>query len=1286
VTERSKKPAAPSRLDSVVGRDAYPREDTMVGDLADLPASTVRPEIVPPGVLKGVGGRLGDAWEEAIEGFLDEVEKATDAKSLAALLKKIAAIFRDKLGDDAQAFDGLLAAFRADPTDLAVVRAIEELARGQSRFQEVVDAAARLVEREAALGPERELHLCELIARWLRDELKNPAATTPFIARIKRIDPTHPAVQRRMADLFGERGAWEAQKDALERALLRAPDAEKKDGEMALGALFEKLVHVPRHVELARSHYERARALDEAAFEPLEALERIYRADDKYAELVDVLEAQVDAAPDNKQRISTLLRLAAVHEHQFVKPQQAASKLELVLALDPVNTDAFDGLERAYRAMRAWDELVRLLESRAEVALTPSARARIHAQIAEIHESKKDDIDAAIAGYVAASRADPSNKRAAWELARLSEKKKDYPAAAAYRAKIADLTKDPVQKATIFAAIGEMLLEGDRDPMAARVNFERAVAIDCTLVRAWEAIQLHAERAGDEVRAADCLAMRALYTEPGRLKAQLYVELGALRGEALGDTEGAYKAFDEAWKADPTNEIAARAVLDEYVARGHLREATPVCELLLHAATRDGDLERAHELFEIAAQIATANGDRERALGALIAAFEAMPGAAGGRDRLIEAAHGLRQDARLLGRTRKALEAIATRNEPPAGALLSVDHLVMLASSLRALGDEDHALELLQRATAISPHHEVALGELAEVHAARGEWDRVATCKRKQALGSRDEDEQFRLYAEAGEILAHKARDLEAALSDYEEARALRPDDHWLLHTLLWLYGQMERWGQLAKTLRAIADVEVDPLLRAKSVFAMAQVVRDKVLDPRWAADLFEEVIDLDPRRLDAFERIVRIYTELRDWRALESAYASMLKRLEKSTNRPLQHAVCHQLGLLYRDRLGDIEKALAAFRAALTLKPESEEDRKITAELFVVKGDIDSAIDLTRATLRRDPHALEPARELYYLFLRKRSFDQAWCTVDVLAQASPATLNAEQAQFLSSYAPMPLADVPGTLVAGAWDTHILHPELDPMVTSLLRLVVPAVVRAKLAPVADAAADLGPRLEEAQDEIADTIGRAFQDAAEILGVPAPVLYVKQGLSTPVAIAPALEGALFVSRDLAGNLDADALAFLAGKYIALLQPALVARALFPSVSELMSLVRAAVRVASSFENPNARELESARFDVTLVSSMKVDEAEGLRTAVATVLQTGAKLDVKRWAELAELSASRAGLLLAGSVDAARRGNMHEKRAPGDLAPAAWWGELVLFAMSDTFAELRAAVGIGVGAET
>jgi len=99
----------------------------------------------------------------------------------------------------------------------------------------------------------------------------------------------------------------------------------------------------------------------------------------------------------------------------------------------------------------------------------------------------------------------------------------------------------------------------------------------------------------------------------------------------------------------------------------------------------------------------------------------------------------------------------------------------------------------------------------------------------------------------------------------------------------------------------------------------------------------------------------------------------------------------------------------------------------------------------------------------------------------------------------------------------------------------------------------------------------------------------------------------------------------------------------------------------------------------------LNTMRPEEAHALRAAVGSVLQSGATLDVRRWSQLADISASRAGLLLAGSIEGARRGNMMEVRGPGDLPPREWLAEMVQFATTDTYADLRAAIGVGVGAD-
>jgi hypothetical protein len=69
-------------------------------------------------------------------------------------------------------------------------------------------------------------------------------------------------------------------------------------------------------------------------------------------------------------------------------------------------------------------------------------------------------------------------------------------------------------------------------------------------------------------------------------------------------------------------------------------------------------------------------------------------------------------------------------------------------------------------------------------------------------------------------------------------------------------------------------------------------------------------------------------------------------------------------------------------------------------------------------------------------------------------------------------------------------------------------------------------------------------------------------------------------------------------------------------------------------------------------------------------------------VKRWLQAADLSMSRVGLLLVGDIEIAWRAIQREPRAPGDLTPAQWRAEMLAFQESDTYAELREAIGVAL----
>ena len=1209
-------------------------------------------------------------WNDLLEMYLQRVEGTNDLDVKGSLFMRIGQVMRDEMGDPQQALDAFVEALVLDPRNDEARDAVEEIARERGWWIELLATLKR--ELGNVKGGERGVALCEHAIRWAEVELESPGRAEPFLDHIRKVDPGHPAIHRRLAAMYGERAAWGSQRESLERALLRARgDEERRSLHLMLGEVSEQRF---REYGQASKHYESVLELEPQSLPALQGLERICRLQERFSDLVGVLERQIAAADGDDARVEILVRLADLYEHRFVRPQQAAPALEEVVRIDPRHTTALAGLERCYQATRSWADLVRVLELRVRMAESTGEQNAVLARIAEILELKMADTDWATRTWQRIWDQDPSSELALSELARLAERASDWAAAAAYKAKLADLAPSTEARARIHVVIAEMLAPPDRDPKLARVHYEKAASIHPNTTEAWEALEKDARRAGDAKRTALFLEKRAASTESARPKAQLFVELAQMHRER-GDEEAAELAFERAVKADPTNEVAAEAMLAAYVRDERWPEARPLCDVLIAATPREVNSERAFALLRLATRIASELGLKERAFAAALTAYRAYPSVESADD-LVHGAFEVRDDAESLAQCAAELEAVGATAMELAPALIA-----KLARVRLAQGAESDAMALFSKALVHDSELRDALEGLTEILLKREDWERACAYKQKLAHAVHDQEEQFALLSQAGDLWAKRARNMPMAALAYEEALALKPRDQTVLHTLLWLYGELACWEKLVETLRAVADLHQEPVAKAKSVYAMAMVVRDHLGDLKRAAALLEEVIDLDGKRLDAFERIVRIHTELRDWMELKHAYGRMLRRLKSGGEVELRHALFFQLGLIYRDRLGDAARALDAFRAAQRIKPDAEDTRKGMIELFVVTDQLDEGVSMVRATLKKRP--LDPGlyAELYELFLRKRAFDRAWCAVDALV-ALDAPLKPEMTRFYTDYPPPVLAQIPGTLTPSAWRSHILHGELDQALTAIFAHVTPAVVRSRIAvvPFQQLRSSLGDPLRM-NGTIAHEILTSVSDACEILGFPTPSLHPRKGQTVPLTLAPA-KNAMFVSLEACEALPTDALAFVVGKRLAEMRPELTARAACPSVSELRGLLQVAVQLAEpTVAMPSTG---NAAFDRALSQSITREELFGLRGAIAAAKAQGSPLDVVRWANLADVSAARVGLLLSGRIDAARRGMASDPQVPGDLAPRDKLSELLTFSVSDEYTELRQAIGMGVDA--
>ena len=1192
--------------------------------------------------------------------------EAGTASAKATLLHKIASVHEVQLGEPQRAFELLVEAFDVRPSEDDIVASLERVARSVGRVGEIADRARKnLHTTDLAL----KVILLGHLVYWYERLLGRGGEIALFVSELERLDKTHPVILRFGAQEAAANADVKTQRDLLLRALDRTSRRDEKV------STYLALAGAHAGTPDALRYYEAAVANDGTAIVALQGIEHLGREKNNNAQIEWSLERQVEVAETGAERVEALLKLAELYERKFLKRERAAEILERVIQIEPAHPHALKALERCYHALRDWPRLVRILRHRAASSFDPKQRIELLELAAEVYESKSNDIAAAIEVHRDILGVDPKHRRALGDLARLYEKQGDWGNMSTYKSRVADLSPSKRQVSQLLVQLGDFLNAPERDPIAARIQYERAVTVDPTNAGAWEALQRVAAEAGDDRRVAQCLEERAKAVDGPRQRATLYVELGNLYASNR-DENLARDAFEKATLADPTNESAALAMLDVFSREDRWKEAAPLCDLLVNAATRDKDLRTLFTRLRLSTRIAAALGDADKAMGSALGALDLQPDDEAAQADLIAVCTQCRDQPRVVGRAKDPLTRItATAPDVPTNALLT------LAQLQRAAGEADIAIVTLERAHGKDPENEEATRELAEAYLQLEDYPRGCALRLALARNAVDPTARFQQLCDVGEIYARRAGALDRAAPVFEEARALKPLDHWLLHTLMWLYGELQRWDDLSKVLESIAQIQESDDRKAKSLFAMAQVLQDKVGNKARAAQMFDQVLDLDPSRLDAFELLVRGLTEEKDWESLELYYRKMIGRLKGAkaeANEKLEFVLFRQLGLIYRDRLEDVARAFEALEYAASLRPDDAEVRKIVTELLVVTDNLDTAVLRTRELIKREPHDAELYSELYELFLRQHDFDKAWCAVNVLAQLREPT--PEQRRFHEDYAPMPLSEVPGQIVEQAWRSHVFHSDLDPTLTNLFSRMAPAVARMRLAQLRpEQQAYAGRPFMPQHSRLYEAIRMTFANAAEILQLPPPDLLLGDP-SAPVPFAPALVpfGAVHVGVP-AVEARADALVYVIGKRLAEQRPELIARAFFPSTSDLAALLGAAVRVS---RQERANDAAGAALDANLAAHLMPHEREAVRAIVMEAAMQGGLVDVKRWSQAADLSSMRAGLLLAGDVGQARRSILAEPQSTADLPPREKIGELYQFATSDLLSDLREAIGVAV----
>jgi tetratricopeptide (TPR) repeat protein len=469
------------------------------------------------------------------------------------------------------------------------------------------------------------------------------------------------------------------------------------------------------------------------------------------------------------------------------------------------------------------------------------------------------------------------------------------------------------------------------------------------------------------------------------------------------------------------------------------------------------------------------------------------------------------------------------------------------------------------------------------------------------------------------------------------------------------VHEESEDWPQLCEVLTDLTCIEADPQKRAKHYVRLAIVQDVKLGNPEEAIEALERAVADDPQESEAWEQLIVLLDRqghvAKLERALHLRFQSSVTPVAKESSRRGSADVVGQLRHTTMVDPGDLEETVPRDIEALSSKDQ--------AVRFL----------MLRTRVAENPFDAHAYRELFDIAFDRGDVDLAYRIGSVLEDLRES--DAKHRAILAAAPPLTLADISGQIDDSAWHTHLEPYQLRSPLTMTMEIINRAFLRVWETSHRESR-DSERLLPEG---IPGTIARlvtAFRDAAEVLDCVPPQLRMKSKGRSVCSHMPTVFPALSIDVHRLLAVDDELARFLIGVHVATTRPRLRASTFVTSLEDVESAVELGVKIVSG--GPIDSEIGRA-----VKRALERHEIAALGDSLGPYTRGTEALDVHGYLEACAFAQIRAGLLLSGDVSTVRRTLDERLWTPGPLSTWEAVGLSYAFFVSDTFGDLRHAVG-------
>ena len=844
-----------------------------------------------------------------------QLERTTDPEDRLSLLRELADLYRDRLGDQEQAAVYLHAILQDNPSDAPALKAYADHFRARGSFRELADLLEFAAEHDRKQGRPAD----ELLPR-----LEEVAVLAE--SRLGDLDRAL-AVWRRMYEVSpGYDRAREAQKRILQKTKqwdqmvpLLVDEAERAEiPEVRIDVLHR----------LARLHAEKLGDADNATAvclqilsidprEPvaLRSVVETYEKQEKWAALAPLLQSQSENAENEAEKISLLRRVLDLQMERLGDLPAASLAATQILKFIPGDSDALMRLETILEQSGDKPRLVKMLEYHLRYAPSAAEKLQIIKRIAGLLQDAIGDFAKAIPYWEKYVKHVPGDEQALDALLVAYEsvgRMEDL--ANVLDLKITAKADDPAAQVETLRRLARLAGRELRQSSRAEAAWEALLKLQPADLEALEALSAIAADLGDHAALVGFLQRRMAIAPTPADATALALERARLFEEDLQQPGEAIAALEQIInEMDPANvaaHIALRRVAEAAqdwprvvaVAERHLALTTEPKERIARGLEigwlcreRLGDTRKAALAFERVLEIDPEQADA-------LADLAALYTEAGDGERLIAV------DEKLL----------ALAKEPEERRHLMFD---MAAAAEKMLQEPRRAFEWFRRAYHEQPD-EISLGRLESTAETYALWEDLISVYLGEASRSPEARDQVQVALKVATLCEQRLGATARAFVVLREALAHEPAGTTLLPELERLARIIPDWQGLLDVYAQVARGRPDPQERVALLRLRASVREGDMKNPSGAFEEHLRAFGLDPTSETTHQEILRLAETTGRWEDVLGVEGQLFARAQDLDEKI---EISRRAAAMVETKVKDDLRAFRAYLGAFRLAPEDQ-------------------------------------------------------------------------------------------------------------------------------------------------------------------------------------------------------------------------------------------------------------------------------------------------------------------------------------------------------------------------